>query len=163
MKNKLNALLKKVDAMPFPYKNSIKSFLIGRTVPFVGTVGVYFEKTNEQEWIVTLKNKRKVGNHLNQVHAAAMVLLAETAAVFLTAANLPDHKLPLVKKIDANFVKRSYGSLRAVAKLTEAQRHEMQLHDKGEMLIEVIVTDENDLQPVIVHVTSAWILKPVKT
>ncbi len=86
-------------------------------------------------------------------------MLAETVAVFVTALNLPNDRIPLVKKIEADFVKRSKGALRATATLSPEQILLLETTEKGEMIIDVFVTDESGIQPVLIKVTSAWILK----
>lgn len=91
-----------------------------------------------------------------------MLLLAESAAVFLTSHNLTDDKLPLVKRIEADFVKRSQGDLKAVATLSQEQIEMIRTTEKGETIINVMVTDANNNQPVLVKVTSAWITKSKK-
>ncbi|PJF32799.1 MAG: DUF4442 domain-containing protein, partial [Phototrophicales bacterium] len=79
-----------------------------------------------------------------------MVVVAETVAVMMTAMNLPHDRIPLVKRIDAQFVKRSEGKIRAVAKLTDEQIQFIRTTPKGDLEIEVLVTDEEKKQPVLV-------------
>jgi acyl-coenzyme A thioesterase PaaI-like protein len=162
MENKITKTFAKIEKLPPFLQKYAKEVAIGFTVPFIRTAGIEFEQTLPTTWTAKLKNKQKIQNHLKQVHAAGMLLVAETVAVFVTSYNLPDDKIPLVKKIEADFVKRSTGSIKATATITTEQMKAMQSLDKGEMIIDVVVTDEMDVQPVIVKVTSAWITKPSK-
>ncbi len=162
MKNKLTNMINRIERLPIPFKVWFKSLILGNYLPFVGTVGLRFVKTTNREWTVDLKNRRKVRNHLRQVHAGAMVLLAETTAVFLTASNLSDDKIPLVKRIEADFVKRSKGSLTANAVLTNEQIHAIQSSEKGDIKIDVKIVDEAHNLPIIVTITAAWISKTKK-
>jgi uncharacterized protein (TIGR00369 family) len=159
MENKLSRVLGKINRLPLFTRSFVTKWIIGLGVPYIRTTGIQFEKTSTTEWTATLKNKRRVRNHLKQVHAGAMVLLAETVAVFLTALNLPNDRIPLVKKIEADFVKRSTGGLRATASLSAHQIDLIQCSGKGEIVIEVHLTDETGIQPVIIKVTAAWITK----
>jgi hypothetical protein len=165
MPNRISRAIAKTQTLPFFLKNWARDFSIGYMVPMVGKAGVHFVETNTHTWQATLKNSRKVGNHLKQIHAAAMILLAETVAVMITAYNLPDDKIPLVKHIDAAFVKRSFGDMHAIVSVTDAQIALMQDNPKGELVLDVTVTDAAGNQPIIVKVTSAWVPKPstVKT
>jgi acyl-coenzyme A thioesterase PaaI-like protein len=162
MENKITKTFSQIEKLPKFLQNTAKRIAIGFTVPFISTAGIEFEQTLPNTWTVSLKNRRKVQNHLKQVHAGAMVLLAETAAVFVTSINLPDNKIPLVKKIEADFVKRSSGSIRATTTITKEQIETMQALDKGEMIIDVLVTDATNAQPVIIKITSAWVTKSSK-
>ncbi len=162
MKNRITTTFSKIEKLPNFLQKKAKNFALHYTVPFLGTAGISFEETTFNQWTVTLKNRKKVRNHLKQVHAAGMLLLAESAAVFLTSHNLTDDKLPLVKRIEADFVKRSQGDLKAVATLSQEQIEMIRTTEKGETIINVMVTDADNNQPVLVKVTSAWITKSKK-
>lgn len=137
----------------------VKNFVIGRAVPFVGTSGLRFEKTSEMEWMAYIPNRPRVRNHLKQLHACGMVLLAESIAILIVAMNLPADKLPLVKNINADFVKRSTGGLRGRVSLTKEQIEYIQNSEKGELPLEVEITDELGVEPIKVTVTAVWIPK----
>jgi len=119
--NRLNRSLKKLKSVPSFIRNFTRNKTIGRVVPFVGTAGLDFEKMTCEEVIVNIPNKKKVQNHISQVHAAASVLLAETASGMVVGMNIPDDKLPLMKNLGAKFIKRSTGAQKAIATLTEEQ------------------------------------------
>ncbi|MEM9823355.1 MAG: DUF4442 domain-containing protein [Bacteroidota bacterium] len=139
------------------YPNSILSWAIGRFVPYVGTSGVYFEKMTREEVIVSLKNRKKVRNHIKQIHAAAMMLLAETATGMVVGMNIPDDKIPLVKSMKTNFVKRSTGAMWAAAQLTPEQIQLILTTEKGEVTVPVTIIDEAQIEPIIVEAVWAWI------
>ena len=109
-----------------------------------------------------MKNKSKVRNHFGQIHAAAMVLLAETATGMVVGMNIPDDKLPLMKSIHTKFVKRSEGKMQAEAHLTPEQIKSINTIDKGEVNVQVKVTDETGEEPVICEMIWAWIPKKQK-
>ncbi len=152
-------ILSSIEKYPSFVQNWAKNFAIGKAVPFVRTAGLRFEKTDDKEWVATIANRPKVRNHLRQLHACAMVLLAETIAILIVAKSLPADKLPLVKNINADFVKRSSGALRGKVSLTQKQIDYIQNSDKGEIPIEVEITDEADINPVLITVTAVWIPK----
>jgi acyl-coenzyme A thioesterase PaaI-like protein len=160
--NPIVSAFTKIEKLPTFMQSWAKDFALKKTVPYVATTGVKFEKTEKNEWIASIKNKRKVGNHLKQIHAGAMIVLAESVSVMLTAMNMPSGRVPLVKTIHADFVKRSTGNMRASAKLTNEQIQFIQDNEKGELEIVVEVFDEADVQPILVTVTSAWIPKKRK-
>lgn len=144
------------------YPKWVLSWTIGKTVPYVGTSGVRFEEMTKDKVVVSLKNKKKVRNHIHQIHAAAMMLLAETASGMALGMNIPDDKIPLVKTLNTAFVKRSTGAMKAVATFTDAQRQLLANNEKGETPIQVTVTDETGIEPIICEVVWAWIPKKKK-
>ena len=155
-------IISRLDKFPSSIKNAAKTFAIGRAVPFVNTAGIRLEKTSDTEWIANIKNRRSVRNHLAQLHACAMVLLAETIAILIVAKSLPADKLPLVKNINADFVKRSEGDLRGKVQLTNKQIEYIKSAEKGELPLDVEITDSSGNQPVLVKVTAVWIPKKRK-
>lgn len=160
--NKLARTLAKLDSFPKFLRPWMLDKAIGNTVKLVGTAGVHFEKITNHELVATQKNRVKVRNHIGQVHAAAMILLAETATGILVGMNIPDDKLPLIKSLNTKFVRRTKGDLKAVATLTDEQIELIHSTDKGETLVPVKVTDETGEEVIEVEALWAWILKERK-
>ena len=158
----MNRLEKQVHRLA-QYPSSILSFVIGRVVPFTGTSRLQYEKMTNQEVIISIKNRRRTRNHIGQVHAAAMILIAETATGMVVGMNIPDDKIPLVKSMKTDFVKRSTGAMRAVAHLSEEQIQQNKTIEKGEVLVPVIITDEAGIEPIKVEAVWAWIPKKKKS
>ena len=158
-KSQIAKAVDQVERLPEFLRNRALNILIGRVVPFVGTAGLKITKATNNEWIASLDNRRKVGNHLKQIHACAMILIGETIGVMIMAMNLPGDRIPLVKNIEADFVKRSTGKLTGVVNLTAEQIEYIQHEPKGELELEVTVTDEANVNPVLIRITTAWIPK----
>ncbi len=59
--------------------------------------------------MVTLKNRRRVQNHIGGIHACGMALAAESATGIVVGMNVPDTAIPLCKSIKINFVRRCEG------------------------------------------------------
>lgn len=142
---------------------SIRSFAMskafGNVIKYAGHSGIRFEELTSNKCVVSIKNKKKVQNHIGGVHAAAMALLAETATGFVFGMNVPDSKLPVIKKMDIDYVKRSTGNMRAVAELTDEQIETILSADKGEIVVPVVITDEADVEPIKANMTWAWTAK----
>lgn len=161
--NRITRALGTIKKFPRFMRGWVRDAAFGRSVPYVGSTGVRFLKMEPQEWVALVPNRRRARNHIRQVHAGAMIVAAETVAVMMTAMHLPNDRIPLVKRIDAQFVKRSEGDIHAVARLREVDIRYIRETPKGELEIEVEVTDEEQKAPVLVRVTSAWVPKEPKT
>ncbi len=56
-------------------------------------------KSVRPKWVVGMANHKAMQNHIGQIHACAMALLAETATGFVTAMNVPDSAVVLIKSL----------------------------------------------------------------
>ena len=157
--NRLNRSILKLERYPKSWRTRLLSWSIGKVVPFVGTAGIRFDKMTKEEVVLTLSNRKKVQNHIKQMHAAATALLAETASGMMVGMHLSDDKLPLMKNMKVDYVKRSKGNMKAVATLTDAQVAQMKEQEKGEVMVAVTITDEAGVEPVVCEMLWAWVPK----
>ena len=130
--------------------------MIGRAVPFVGTAGVSFDEIRPGLVTVSIANRRRVRNHIGSVHAVAMTLLAEGATGFVVAMSIPDDKVPVVKSLTVQFVRRASGALTATATLTHEDIARIERDEKGEIRVPVQVLDETGAEPITVEAVWAW-------
>lgn len=145
--------------LPANIRATVISKIFGKVVPYVGTSGLLYEELTPERVVVSIKNQRKVQNHINNVHAAAMALLAETATGFIVGMNLPDDKLPLIKSLKVSYYKRTQGDMRAVATLSAEDIARIETEPKGEVLVPVTVTDESGGEPIKCEMLWAWVPK----
>ncbi len=157
--NALTRNIGRLSFVPQALRPGLISRLFGKVVPFVGTAGLLYESLSSEKVVVSLRNRRPVQNHIKGIHAAAMALLAETASGFVVGMNLPDDKLPLIKSLKVDFLKRTQGSMKAVATLTPEQITLIRTQPKGEVLVETLVTDESNEPPVRCEMLWAWVPK----
>ena len=155
--NRLQRNLAHLNKAPGFLQAWLRDRVLHRAVPFTGTAGIRFVHMAPDRVEVQLANSRAVQNHIGSVHASAMNLLAETASGMVVGMNVRDDCLPLAKELKVAFKKRAQGALRAVATLTDDQRALMQQSDKGEVQVQVTVTDETGAEPVQCEFTWAWI------
>lgn len=139
------------------------SFVFGRVIKFAGTAKVRIEQLEFTQSRLILKNRKRVQNHIGSVHAAATGLLGESATGFLIGLHVPDDKIPLLKSMHVDYVKRSSGDLTAVATLTDEQIERMRNDDKGDVNVKVVITDAAEVNPVECEFIWAWIPKKRKT
>ena len=157
--NKLSRLVGKIHRAPIFLQSWLLSQLFGRAIKFAGTASIVIEKLDFQQAVLVQGNFRKVQNHIGSVHAAAMALLGESASGFLVGMHVPDDRLPLLKSMRLDYVKRATGKLTAVAKLTDSQIEQIRHQDKGEITIQVHISDQLGVVPVVAEYVWAWIPK----
>lgn len=157
--NRMTSSLARLNPLPGPVRRWASTFALGQVVPMVGVAGLTFEELTPERVVVSVKNRRRVRNHIGGVHAAAMALLAETATGFCVGMSVPDDKLPVIKSMKVDYLKRATGGLRAVAKLTPQQIERVRTLDKGEVNVAVTITDDSGRSPIEAEMIWAWIPK----
>lgn len=155
--NRLERQLERLSDVPSFARIWYQGVVLRRAVPFTGTAGIDFLQMSRERVEVSLKNEKKVQNHIGGIHASAMNLLAETATGMVVGMNVRDDCIPLAKALKMAFKKRATGAMRAVAVLTPEQQALMQASDKGEITVQVTVTDEAGIEPVVCEFVWAWI------
>lgn len=154
--NRLSHTVHRMDNLPAGLRAWLIGYAFGATVRFVRTAGLKFEDLSEARVLVHLPNRRKVQNHIHSVHAAAVALLGETATGAVFGMSVPDDKIPLLKSMRINYVKRSKGDLRAEATLSEQERKRILTAEKGDIAVPVKITDEDGAQTVECEYIWAW-------
>lgn len=158
-KNSMSRLVAKCAKLPIGLRLFVLTWLFGRWVPFLRTAGLHFEQVSPDCVAVSILNRRRVQNHIHSVHATVVALLAETATGFVVAMNIPDDKLMVLKSMNIQYIKRSIGNMRAVATLTAVQRQAIHESVKGNVTVEVVVSDESGEHPVLCEMVWAWLPK----
>ena len=157
--NRLSKLVKATAKLPKGIRSTLWSKAFGRIVPMVGSANIRYLEVSHAKVVVKIENHRAMQNHIGQVHACAMALLAETATGFVTGMNVPDSCIVLIKSLKVDFKRPSKGAMIAVATLTDEQQKLMQSSEKGETLVSVIVTDETNQEPIQCEMLWAWVAK----
>ena len=157
--NRLSKLVKATAKLPKGIRSTLWSKAFGRIVPMVGSANIRYLEVSHDKVVVKIENHRTMQNHIGQVHACAMALLAETATGFVTGMNVPDSCIVLIKSLKVDFKRPSKGAMTAVATLTDEQQKLMQNSEKGETLVSVIVTDETNQEPIQCEMLWAWVAK----
>ena len=157
--NRLNKLVNATSKLPKSIQSRLLSQAFGRVVPMIGSAKIRYLNISKQQVEVHLANHKAMQNHIGQLHACAMALLAETATGFVTAMNVPDSAVVLIKSIKIDYKRPTKGALRAIATLSQEQQQRMQGAEKGETLVQVSVSDESGEAPIQCEMLWAWVAK----
>lgn len=155
--NRLSRAVNLINHLPRRVQPALLSLLFASQVRFAGTARVRIHSLTQQQACLTLRDRNRVRNHVGSIHAAAMALLAESATGFLVGMNVPDTHLLLIKTLRVDYKKRAIGSLRAVATLTTEQLSAVATQSRGEVTVQVEVTDESGQPPIACEMIWAWL------
>ncbi len=154
--NRLSKVVVSLRKWPKTWRPILLNFALRRAVKFVGTAKISAEILDFNRAIFSLRNRKRVQNHIGTIHAAAMALLAETATGLLVGMNIPDDRVPVIKSLKVSYQKRAVGDMRAEAHLQPEQIALMRTEQKGEILVAVKVTDEEGKEPIQCEMLWAW-------
>lgn len=157
--NRLSKLVQATAKLPKSIRSMLWSKAFGRVVPMVGSANIRYLIVSHSKVSVKIKNHRAMQNHIGQVHACAMALIAETATGFVVGMNVPDTCIVLIKSLKIDFKRPSQGDMVATAILTAEQQQQMRSSTKGETCVSVTVTDESGQEPIQCEMQWAWISK----
>jgi acyl-coenzyme A thioesterase PaaI-like protein len=83
--------------------------------PYFGSISPLFTKLENGRCEATIKDRRRLHNHIGTVHAIALCNLAELTAGVMTDASLPKGMRWIPKGMSVLYLKKAKGPLRGVA------------------------------------------------
>ena len=139
---------------PLPGGKTLFSLLLGRMTPYSGTIGARVEELAPGFCRATLRDRRKVRNHLNSVHAMALANFAELTSGLAVLAGLAPGVQGIVTGFSITYKKKARGLLTAECRVTGLDVTTEQEYEAG-----VTVSDAQG--DVVATATARWRLRPI--
>jgi acyl-coenzyme A thioesterase PaaI-like protein len=90
------------------------SRLVGRMAPYTGSIHATVTVLRAGYAEVEMQDRRGVRNHLDSIHAIALVNLAELAGNLALAYSLPDDARFIVSGLEIEYMKKARGRITAI-------------------------------------------------
>ena len=104
----------------YPFGDWLFSRAVCFKAPYFATISPRITRLENGRCEATIRDRRKVHNHIGTVHAIALCNLAELCAGVMTDASLPKGMRWIPKGMTVQYLKKASGRLRAVATPTIA-------------------------------------------
>ena len=137
---------------PWPGGRWLFSRILGQRVPYTGSIRARICELRSGYARVELRDRRRVRNHLNSIHAIALANLGEVTSGLAMLTGLPPQVRGIVVKISTEYFKKARGRLVAETHCEIPQVRK----DDMEFEVQADVCDGD----VVAHTTACWRLGP---
>lgn len=140
---------------PLPFGKKIFSFLLSRKVPYTGTICPQVILMERGKVHVQMKDRRRVRNHLNSVHAIALMNLGEVSTGLAVLSTLPKTARSIITHLEIDFLKKARGTLTAKADFALTDPNLAQNKN-----YEVEASIYNEQSEVVAKIKAHWLIGP---
>lgn len=136
-----------------PAGAALFSFIVGRRVPYTGTIKARVDQLTPGHARVRMKDRRKLRNHLRSIHAIALANLGELATGLAMMAAIPADARAIPVEIKIEFLKKARGEITA-----EGSCGIPQVIERREHPVEALLYDEQGDK--VAKFSARWIVGP---
>jgi len=155
MRDQLQALRTTWDTLSsVPGGKKIFSKIVGKAAPYTATIKPEVVELRRGYAKVQMKDRRKVRNHLDSVHAIALMNLAEAASGLAFSYSLPSETRAILTGLSIDYVKKARGTLTA-----ECFAEVPQDNHRQETEIDVVTRDDSG--DVVTRAQARWLVGPL--
>lgn len=140
--------------VPLPGGRWLFGRLIAFGIPYSASTGAKVRLLEPGHCIVVLKDRRKVRNHLNSIHAVALTNVGELASGLAMTTALPVGTRAIVTKLATEYVKKARGTIVVESRVADPP------HPAVPMEVEVEATMTDAAGELVARVQATWLVAP---
>ncbi len=140
---------------PVPGGRWLFSRMVGWTVRYSGTIGPRVEALEPGRAVLTMRDRRRVRNHLRSVHAIALANLGELSSGLAAAAAMPAGVRGIPVRISIEYRKKARGTITAHGSASFPAV-------TAPVRAEALASLEDESGDVVAAMTVEWELEPVR-
>jgi len=138
-----------------PFGKAVFSFFIGQVAPYSGSIGFRTLFLEPGKAVVEMRDRRKVRNHLNSIHAMALVNLAEIASGLAMMAGIPENARGIVRRFSIEYTKKARGTITAKSEFDPPKDN-----IEREYEVDVVLRDLGG--DIVATAKACWLIGPLK-
>lgn len=123
-------------------------------VPYSGSVHPEILILEPGHCKILMRDRRKIRNHLDSIHAAALLNVGELATGLAFTAGLPKDARMIVVNLSIDFLKKARGDIFSECKTVIPTSSE-----KKSYIVESILTDTKGVE--VAKVQATWLVSPI--
>jgi acyl-coenzyme A thioesterase PaaI-like protein len=131
------------------------SFFFGRMVPYSGSIHPEVLELSPGYAKVLVRDRKKIRNHLDSIHAAALMNTIEAASGLAFICGLPKDARAILVQFTIEYLKKARGNLTAECRCTPPATSEKSQHK-----IEAKILDENNVE--VARGQATWLVSPAR-
>jgi acyl-coenzyme A thioesterase PaaI-like protein len=135
-----------------PAGNRIFSLALGWMTPYSGSIRSRVEELKPGYARVSMRDRRRVRNHLHSIHAIALINLGEIATGLAVLSSITENMRGIVVNIHAEYLKKARGKLVAIAEFELPEK----LQDNTPCEVEALL--RNQAGETVTRVTATWLI-----
>lgn len=149
--NPIRDLWQRTEALPAGKR--IFSTLLGRMVPYTGSISPRIEELRDGYARISMRDRRRLRNHLHSIHAIAVMNLAEVTGGLALNYGLPSDARAILTGLSVEYLKKARGTLTAEAAIEMPGTSE-----RKEYEFETVVRDASG--EVVATARARWLVGP---
>jgi acyl-coenzyme A thioesterase PaaI-like protein len=142
-------------AKAVPGGKAFFSKLVGQIAPYSGSIPFEVKDLAPGRCEVELKDQRKVRNHLNSIHAIALINCAELSSGLATLAGISSESRGILKGFEIDYIKKARGPITAKCRYVVPEGKQ-----KQEVDVPVELFDQNE--EIVAKAKAKWLIGPKK-
>lgn len=139
--------------LSLPFGKRVFACLLGWKIPYTGSIRPLVEEFGQGTVSVRLRDRRRVRNHLDSVHAVALMNVSELSTGLAVISRLPKDARMILVGFEIEYLKKARGTLTARAICPE-------IPDNSERNLSVDASVFNTSGEEVCKATARWRIGP---